>query len=51
MFAKMWMIIYDLPKILQGDILTIDGYPIYEGYYMFEKVFYSSIFYCLCLIK
>ena len=43
--------IYDLPKILQGDILTIDGYPVYEEYYMFEKVFYLSIFYCLCFIN
>ena len=43
--------IYNLPKILLVEMLIIDGYPVYEGYYMFEKVFYLSIFYCLCFIK
>ena len=35
--------IYDLPKILLGEVLTIDGYHVYEEYYIFEKVIYLSI--------
>ena len=43
--------IYYLPKILLGEMLTNDGYTVYEGYLTFEKIFYLSIFYCLCFIK
>ena len=31
------ILFYDLPKILQGDILNVDGDPVSEGDYMFEK--------------
>ena len=41
--------ISDLPKIGQGQFLTIDGDPACEGYGMFEKVIHLSIFYCLCV--
>ena len=34
-FQEVDYTISDLPKILQGGILTIDGDPFYEGYYSF----------------
>ena len=43
--------IYDLPKILQGEILSIDGDPVCEGHDILEKGFYLSIFYCSCFIE
>ena len=40
-----------LPKRGQGRLLTIDGYPVCEGYGMFAKGMHLSIFYCLCLVE
>ena len=50
-FKKAYYTIYDLTKILQRRILSIDGNPVCEGDYMFEKGIYLSIFYCLCFIE
>ena len=37
-----------LPKKLQGELLTINGYP---EPCMFGKGIYFSVFYCLCCSK
>ena len=29
----------------EGELLTMNGDPIYEGYHMFEEGIYSSVFY------
>ena len=42
---------YELPKIGQGWLLTIDGYPVCEGYGTVGKLIYSCIFYCLYCFK
>ena len=43
--------ISSLPKRGQGQLLTIDGYPVCEGYGTFGKGIYFSIFYCLCFVE
>ena len=36
------------PKIEEGVLLTINGYPPNEEPFMFFKGMYLSVFYCLC---
>ena len=31
--------------------MTIDEYPVYEGYIMFKEVIYLHLFYCLCFVN
>ena len=43
--------ISDLPKIGQGEFLTIDRYPVCKEDNLFEKGIYMSIFYFLCFVE
>ena len=42
-------ILYPPPKE-QGELLTIDGYPVVEEPCMFERGMHFSMFYCLCYV-
>ena len=43
--------ISNFPKIVQVELLTIDGDHVVEGDGMFEKVMYLSIFYFIFLLR
>ena len=43
--------IFDLPKIVQGEFITINGYPFFKVYEAFCKVMYFSVFYCLIFVE
>ena len=42
---------YDLPKIGQDVLLSIDGNTVCEVYVKFGKGIYLYIFYCLCFVE